>query len=198
LNLKLTNNFKGGLNELYLLSYLSSFHFAYRGFCFILYHLFDSCNNTSGETKDFESANYIFLATIVCISIIAGSVAFSDYQKDKWFYDLKSQIKKEYPVVNNIECDITTPSPTLSLFIYCNKNADKDNIKIVFQTINNYLFNNISGSNPSQQSWLKRGQGVYTQIYICFYTDNTDKAEVTYFASYYTDGYRDKIDNFKT
>jgi len=150
------------------------------------------------KQKTLKVPIIIFLATIVCISIIAGSVAFSDYQKDKWFYDLKSQIKKEYPVVNHIECDITTPSPTLSLFIYCNKTADKDNIDTIFQTINKYLFNNTSGSNPSQQSWLKRGQGLYTQIYISFYTDNTDKAEVTYFASYYTDGYSNKIDNFTT
>ena len=150
------------------------------------------------KQKTLKVPIIIFLATIVCISIIAGSVAFSDYQKDKWFYDLKSQIKKEYPVVNHIECDITTPSPTLSLFIYCNKTADKDNIDTIFQTINKYLFNNTSGSNPSQQSWLKWGQGLYTQIYISFYTDNTDKAEVTYFASYYTDGYSNKIDNFTT
>ncbi len=140
----------------------------------------------------------VFLAIIVCFSIIAGSVTLSDYQKDKWYYDLKSQIKKEYPIVNNIECDITTPSPTLSLFVYCNKNADKNKIETVFQTIKNHLFNNSSGSNPSQQSWLKRGQGEYTQIYIWFYTDNTDKAEVTYYASYYTDGYRNKVDNFTT
>ena len=103
---------------------------------------------------------------------------------------------KQYKTVKNINFD--TNGPDLSLFLYCNKNTKIKDIEPVFITVKHYLFDNPSGSNPSQQSFVKRGNGKYTQIIIAFYTANTENVIVSYESGYYTDGLQDKIDNFTT
>ena len=158
------------------------------------------------KKKKVKAPLITLLSTLITFSLIAGSVAFGDYQKDKWFYEFKNQIIKQYPVVKSVGFNPGNSStgPTFNLYFYCDKNTSKEDFETVFNATKDYLFNHPSGVNPSQQSRINRGNGEYTDIKIYFYIGKASnaKAEVIYTASYYDRSKkpisRQQIDNFKT
>ena len=138
-----------------------------------------------------------FLAVITSFSVISGGVAFTDYRKDRWFYEFKSTVKSQHPMIKKIDAFMGRHS--LSLSFYYNSPIELEDVAPVFNDIKSYLFDNPSGSNPSHQSYSKRGRNPYQQIYIWFFDDlNDEYAKIHYESGYYADALREKVDNFST
>lgn len=149
------------------------------------------------KKKSVKAVIIIMISSFLACSLAAGCLIYSEHEKDKWFYEFKSYLCEKYDIITNVEFSAGLSGLLISVdFI---DSTEADDTEEVFSDIKEYLFNNPTGENPSQQSYLKRGVSEYTAIYIYFGRNDGTRLEF-YQADYYThtNGWRTDVDNFKT
>jgi len=151
------------------------------------------------KKKNIKLITISFVCYILVLFAIFGAVKINDYSKDKWVYELRSEIIDKYPVVTRI--DYSFDLNNLSLFVYLkDEQLDSCEIQKVASDVFDYFaeyFLTKNGIEKSKSSWTKRGRVGYEEICIYLYESTDGSKIVEYSSAYYTDGMCEEVNEYK-
>ena len=118
----------------------------------------------------------------VAAATALGAVKISEYNTDKWYYDLRHDLITSFDQIDKIDSSFSDVD--LSLYIYLKPDASDKKQSETATQIFNYMadyFLKQDGLKKSQKSWTDRHIVVYEDLTIIFY--QTDGTEIAQFCS---------------